>query len=445
MIFTMRKYPIAILIAMQAAFAKPDPCKDETQKAENIYELCVKFDKQSAGYIDCVKLYIERKAQADELCKAIPLAPPAPWIAPVPVEAPIPNPAVAPAVPVAAPVAAPALAPAPTFVSSAVSSSCMSEFIGVSTSNNFDLLNFVKKLPPEVLKVKAQMKLPFGKPADGKKTNIGITVGCLKDFPETPKEIMPLLKDVSIEMAIGIVAVKAGISRSQIPNEISQLRDLALQNGAQSVANALSFLAGSEAPVTDDEPKEENSDKKGVRVGVRIGANINDFYFGYSVLSKEIGIGWGAGIGMTLNIPVASIFRFNLGWDFYYRQLFNGFTYYNDYSNDGVGNIHEYVVSIPVLLQLGNSFYFTTGIQLDIPIETESRSSNGDDYFAKNRYLLDFGLALGLGYRFTNFGLDFKYVYSLTNLFEDFSYNNYTDYKDKSLLMQYGLGVSYFF
>jgi hypothetical protein len=180
---------------------------------------------------------------------------------PAPVAAPV-------AIPVAAPVAA--YVPARSLASSALSFSCMNEFTGLA-SGDFDMLNFVKKLPTEVVKVKAQLKLPFGKPADSKKTDIGITVGCLKAFPESPQKIMPMLKDVSIEMAKSIVASKFGVAKSEMPNDIIQLRSLALQGGATSVVNALDFLGNSDTVTTaesngdrssgkDSEPKGEISD-----------------------------------------------------------------------------------------------------------------------------------------------------------------------------------------
>jgi hypothetical protein len=421
---------VAILFAAHIVFAQADPCKEETQKAETFYEMCVRFDPESSSYTDCVKMFMEQKTKASEICKAAP-PPPEP-----------------------APVVAPVAAPAQPLASSAISQSCMSEFSALATSD-FDMLGFVKKLPTEVVKVKAQLKLPFGKPADSKKTGVGITVGCLKDFPETPSEIIPLLKDVSMEMAMGIVASKAGIARNQIPTDITQLRDLAVQSGVKPVADALSFLAGGGgAEASDDEdPEEEDSGKKGVRVGIRTGFNMYDFYFGYKEMDKNTSIGKGFGAGLALNVPIVSMLRFNVGLDFYYRQLFEGkvnYPYPGGYGNNQESygkSMYEYVVSIPALFQIGKDFYVAAGAQMDIPISTGWVSIYGSDYFSNNRSSVDFGLAAGLGYMFENFGLDFKFVYGLTKFFENFTVDYYSDrkYKDNSLLRQYGLGVSYFF
>jgi hypothetical protein len=67
---------LAMTLAMtHAAFAQTDPCKDETQKAENFYEMCAKLDTQSSGYMECVKAFMEQKASASEACKDIPSVP----------------------------------------------------------------------------------------------------------------------------------------------------------------------------------------------------------------------------------------------------------------------------------------------------------------------------------------------------------------------------------
>jgi hypothetical protein len=424
-----------LLLTIPAAFAQADPCRDETQKAINFYDMCLKFNPQSLSYMDCVNIYMEQRAKTLKVCKVVDS--PSPTSAPAVVLDP---------------------EPAPSMASSTLPPGCMNEFSGIATSN-FDLLGFVKKLPVEVVKVKAQAKIPKtpfnkGPDPDDKKTDIGITVGCLKAFPESKNEIMSALKEVGMEMSIGIVASKAGIARSQVPNDINQLRDLALQNGIQPVADALSLLAGSgtAAEGGDDEPENESGDKKGVRFGVRAGFNINNFSWGYKDWDKDQKFGQSYGMGLQLNVPFASIVGLNAGLEFYYRKLFS-------YEKSSAGEkyeryMSEYAVSIPVLFQLGNSFYAAAGAQFDIPISPEivSKSTyNGETKKEKEGYLtdhrtLDFGLALGLGYRFSNLGVDFRFVYSLDGLFEDFrDYKVEVVYKDKSSLMQYGVGLSYFF
>ncbi|MDR0516564.1 MAG: hypothetical protein LBH25_05910 [Fibromonadaceae bacterium] len=78
---------------------------------------------------------------------------------------------------------------------------CTDEIIALSKGSGFSMSQFTSDLPAAVVKAKAQAKLPFGKPKDSEKTSVGITFGCLKIFPESPSEILSLLKDLSAEMA----------------------------------------------------------------------------------------------------------------------------------------------------------------------------------------------------------------------------------------------------
>ncbi len=89
-----------------------------------------------------------------------------------------------------------------TVFAQGLSKNCFNEIMAVTEKNaNFDLQSFSKDLVVEVAKVKVQMKLPFGKPSDSKVADIGITVGCLKTFPENPSQILTFLKDVGTELA----------------------------------------------------------------------------------------------------------------------------------------------------------------------------------------------------------------------------------------------------
>jgi hypothetical protein len=83
---------------------------------------------------------------------------------------------------------------------------CTDEIVAISKGSGFSMSQFASDLPVAVVKAKAQAKLPFGKPKDSEKTSIGMTFGCLKVFPESPGEILSLLKDVGLEGAKGAVA-----------------------------------------------------------------------------------------------------------------------------------------------------------------------------------------------------------------------------------------------
>jgi hypothetical protein len=298
----MRNCLVAILATIHAAFAQYDPCKYEFQKTEAFYEVCAKFDKQSAGYVDCIKLYMEQKTKAIESCKSG-IIPPAPWE--------------------------------------------------------------LYKPAPIIPECRDPEPVPVA-------------------IPETP------------------VATPAEIPAT-VPEE--------------------------------EEPQEKAPEKKGVRFGFRAGFNINDFSFGYKELDEEIGLGYGFGAGIALNIPFSNYFRLNIGLDLYYRLLFNG-TY---------GDTDEAAVSVPILIQFGKSIYIASGVQLDFPTNlTESGLGNLD--FMDNRSSMDFAVVFGIGYISPlSFGLDFKYVLGITSIFKDFTYNK-IDYKGKkNWLGQYGFGVCYYF
>jgi hypothetical protein len=67
------------------------------------------------------------------------------------------------------------------------------------------MAELVKELGIEVAKVKAQSKAPLqfllGPGPDSKVTSIGMTVGCLKAFPESASEVQSLLKDLAVYVA----------------------------------------------------------------------------------------------------------------------------------------------------------------------------------------------------------------------------------------------------
>jgi len=83
---------------------------------------------------------------------------------------------------------------------------CSEEIIALSQKNGFDSGKFIKDLVPAVAKAKLQAKAPFGKPKDNDKTDIGLTFGCLKQFPEEPKQMQTLLEDIGLGMAKGLTA-----------------------------------------------------------------------------------------------------------------------------------------------------------------------------------------------------------------------------------------------
>jgi hypothetical protein len=187
-----------------------------------------------------------------------------------------------------------------------------------------------------------------------------------------------------------------------------------------------------------------------------MGYSINDFYFGPKAMDAYLRVGQSLWAGVALNVPITNFIMLNAGIDFYYRELFTGSVNYCEKIRGlqctdlrPFEGMDESVISIPILLQLGNPFYFTVGFQLDIPFDVETSYDTEPDFdygekkenpfadnLVKDRSPVDFGLAFGFGYRFTHFVLDFKFVYVLTDLFKGY---------DKSSLGQYSFGASHFF
>lgn len=139
-----------------------------------------------------------------------------------------------------------------------LSKECIEQLVDLPSENpDFNLLEFVKALPKEVAVVKGKEKssgIPvlgglLGPGPDDKKTAIGMTVGCAKQFPMDAGGIMALAKDLVPEMAKAIIADKLGIARKDIPTELSQVKCFVEKNAQGSalqdlkpVLDALGFL-----------------------------------------------------------------------------------------------------------------------------------------------------------------------------------------------------------
>jgi len=130
---------------------------------------------------------------------------------------------------------------AQTLFAQKLSKKCIDELIEAKEESDSDLLDFSKDLVAEVVKVKLQLKIPFGKPADSKVTDIGMTVGCLKAFPEKPNQILPILKEAGLDAAKDAVANKLGAnSQPQMTDTQSQVQTQA-QSQAQTAAASSPF------------------------------------------------------------------------------------------------------------------------------------------------------------------------------------------------------------
>ena len=200
-----------------------------------------------------------------------------------------------------------------------LSKNCLNELLALpDKKENFVLQDFLKELPPEVAKVKVQMKLPFGKPKPDKITDIGMSVGCLNAFPENPGQIQAMLKDASLEIARKIAAKKGGAKGTEEPavdgTQAAQKISAALKN-----ANA-----GSNA---NSAPKTAN---------VRIALKECDFIFNPEKKFCYDGTAYDKCDGMDYN-PATHI----CSGDIAYRALCNGAQYNPLTQRCGTGNVVE--------------------------------------------------------------------------------------------------------
>lgn len=77
---------------------------------------------------------------------------------------------------------------------------CIEEITTLLKESGFDEQKFRSNLPVAVAKAKLMAK-DFNKPKDNAKTNIGMTFGCVRVLPESPREIAFLLKNISLKAA----------------------------------------------------------------------------------------------------------------------------------------------------------------------------------------------------------------------------------------------------
>jgi uncharacterized protein (TIGR02145 family) len=104
-----------------------------------------------------------------------------------------------------------------------LSKNCTQELTDIIEEEDFDMKDFIKELAPAVVKAKAQAKMSFGKPKDSEETDIGITFGCLKTFPESPSEIQSLLKDAGLTLLTD--AADEGIAAALNSGEAKSLKN----------------------------------------------------------------------------------------------------------------------------------------------------------------------------------------------------------------------------
>jgi hypothetical protein len=170
--------------------------------------------------------------------------------------------------------------------------------------------------------------------------------------------------------------------------------------------------------------QEENAKSSGneIRHGIRIAfgnANFEDYYDDITYYA----IGW------IMSYPIANTITFNPGLNFAYGKV-QTLRVPEGWNWRDV-DITEFAFSVPLLFQAmpfgGPLFYLEGGVQLDIPLLTDTYD---------NRANFDFGIALGFGWHAgENLGFDIRIVKGLTD---------FDDKGEKPLIQGY-MGLSYLF
>ena len=188
------------------------------------------------------------------------------------------------------------------------------------------------------------------------------------------------------------------------------------------------------------------------KFGVRAGFNLYNVYWE----GKPPGIGMGYAGGLIANIPIVNSLTFNPELNFLYRNLYN-----HEMSYGTKESITEFALEVPIMIRFMPisqvPFYLAGGVQLSFPFFselTQEKMGNKETRDYDDRSIVDFGIALGLGYYITgNFAVDLRGVFNFIDLSTKLNdigpqmpplpVNPFK--RDKAWLLQYCLGVSYFF
>jgi len=262
--------------------------------------------------------------------------------------------------------ALPKLSVAQALSGSGLPSGCTADFTSIFEKDDFDMAEFMKELPLAVAKVKLQLKSPFGKPQDSDRTDVGLSVGCIKALPESPVEIASLLKNIGLKMGL----------------------DLAV--------DAAENLADNSVPVKK---------KSSVSFGIRAGVNFSHTYATYRIYDKNpynLGlVGSGSGnyndvvagqVGFVVDFPVNDWFHIQPGLMYIAKGM-------NDekmtYSGDYNFNLElPFLLSFKLaILRLNAGPYFALCV-----FKCGYTAENGGDDHEYNIAYYDVGLSTGIGF-----------------------------------------------
>ncbi len=130
---------------------------------------------------------------------------------------------------------------------SGISDDCREEALGLPDDDNFDFMNFAKNLVPTRLKIKGKdaiAGLPviggmFGPGPDDKKTEIGLSVGCVRQLPEDVGSLVSFVKELTPDIAKGVAAKNLGVNRSEIPQDFDEIKKFAVKKSREILSENL--------------------------------------------------------------------------------------------------------------------------------------------------------------------------------------------------------------
>jgi outer membrane protein OmpA-like peptidoglycan-associated protein len=282
---------------------------------------------------------------------------------------------------------------------------------------------------------------------DELKENLKEVTATLAEYPDADVEIeghsdstgsAKVNQELSEKRAKNVMdfLIEQGISKKRL-SAVGYGKDRPIADNGTEEGRAANRRVEKVMKKKEKEKQPTTEEKEGIRFGIRGGINGLQFSPG-KLLEKEVGMEMAFGVGLVVNIPLTSQLRFNPELALYYRDIFS-------YDEEVKVEMSEGAISIPVLLHFtpleNGSLYLAAGIQADIPFSTDMTLNEKTITDYTDHRTIDFGIALGFGYSINpNWKMDFRAVIGMTGLFEDFD-----GYEDKTSLMQFGAGMTYFF
>ena len=179
-------------------------------------------------------------------------------------------------------------------------------------------------------------------------------------------------------------------------------------------------------------------------LGIRAGLNMNKLYIEESQ-PTDADMREGFSIGLTLKVPVTSLFSLVPEMNYSYRVLGSYKIEIPYFSAAGKYVVSEMSISVPVMIHFvpfeNIPFYIAAGVQVDLPLNNKLEITFEGESVSESiekAYSLDFGVPLGFGcMAATNVYIDFRFF--------NFDYMFYRYDFGRNTFWSFGFGVTYFF